>query len=65
MKIKLIWGERKDARKRLKEAEHEVNISREKYNEWRADTAAPLHTLQEQNHFAEILAESLIKGYSK
>lgn len=65
MKINLIWGEKKEARKRLKEAEREVSISRDRYNTWRAETAASLHVLQGQNHFAEILAESLVRGYEK
>jgi hypothetical protein len=65
MKIKLIWGEKREARRRLQEAEQEVKISRERYNDYRSGTAADLHNLQDQNHFAQLLAESLIKGYSK
>lgn len=65
MKIKLIWKERKEARKRLEEACREVNVSRSRYNTWRAETAASLSTLQDQNHFAEILAESLVRGYDR
>ena len=65
MRINLIWKEKQEARKRLEEARKEVAVSRRKYNAWRAETVTALNSLQDQNHFAEILAESLVRGYDK
>lgn len=65
MKIRLIWKEKKEIRNSLREAEKEVRVSQDNYNSWRAETAASLRMLQDRNHFAEILAESLVRGYDK
>lgn len=63
--IKTIWHNRKESREGKSDAQREVDLSRRKYEEATNRTLSSLHTLREQNHFAELLAESLIKGYEK
>lgn len=65
VKINLIWKYRKEAREKLAEARREHAISKEKYDAYRSSVLRPMKTLESQNHFAEILAESLARGYDR
>jgi len=65
MKINLIWKYRKEGRRKAEEARREKEVSKESYNRFVQDTLNPMRKLQSQNHFAEILAESLARGYDR
>ena len=64
-KINLIWRYRKEGRRKAEEARRERDASKESYDRFVQDTLNPMRKLQSQNHFAEILAESLARGYDR
>lgn len=64
-KFNLIWKSKREARERVADAQHEKEISEQKYDSFVHNILRPMKNLQEQNHFAEIIAESLAKGYEK
>lgn len=64
MKIRWIWKQQKENRDHVASAGREVEESRRRYDAATRKMAI-LESLHGQNHFAEILAESLVKGHSK
>lgn len=63
--IKTLWHNRKESRQARADAEHEAEISKLRFEEVKNSTLGSLRTLREQNHFAELLAESLVRGYER
>lgn len=65
LRIRTPWDERRHAREGKENAEHEVEISQKRFDDAKNKTLSSLRSLREQNHFAELLAESLAEGYNK
>lgn len=64
-RINTPWDQRKHARAAKENAGHEVEVSQQRYDETNDKTLKYLNTLRKQNHFAELLAESLAEGYNR
>lgn len=64
MKIRWVWKQRQENREHIESAAREVEESRRRYDAATRKIAV-LESLHGQNHFAEILVESLVKGYEK
>ena len=63
--MKWLWHLHRDWKRRAEEAKAEAEQSRRELERARRQVTRPLAQWREQNHFAQLIQDSLLKGGSK
>ena len=63
--MKWLWRLHREWKKRAEEAEAEAQRSREELERTRKQVVTPLAQWRQQNHFASLIRDSLVKGEGK